>query len=1221
VFEVQATLDTPDGLKRPDYVFYNDAAALSAHKNKTLSNDLLRGRSYAVGDAKAWDRALDKTQRKGGKSAGTLADNPSLQISYYMLHSSVAWGILTNGRHWRLYHKDSAHKLDVYYDVDLPALLARGDVESFLYFYAFFRRAAFAGGPLGLDALLRESTDDARAIGDSLKRQVYDALRHLAQGFLDYAPNDLEPDEATLSAIYDNALIVLYRLLFILYAEARGLLPVNENALYRDEYSLQALKDGVARDLDAGRTLLPSTARLWPTLLDLFNIVDKGSPPLHVATFNGGLFDPARHPFLARNVVGDAHVQQALDKLARVGGEAVDYRDLAERHLGTIYEGLLEYHLTIDEPERKDGREAGWTVVLENDKGQRHVTGSYYTPDDIVKYMIDDTLGPVLQRIGDEGDEGLASRVLALKVLDPAMGSGHFLVEATDYIARFLVRRDVHEGNEDGENDLAYWRRRVAQSCIYGVDLNPLAVDLAKLSLWLITVARDRPLSFLDHHLRAGNALVGLRTDELRRAPKTVRPKKAPARKASRPVSAEQLLMFGDDAFAREMSGAVGSMERIERSPNKTIADVKEQEALYTALREHVRAAYGVTANLETAVSFDLVVEPPALWPSLVDYASGRSLVGPSPRLKTDLDRILGAATAIAEAQRFFFWDLEFPEVFFDEDGQSKGDGAGFDVVVGNPPYVRQEALGGAKQYFQRAYPETYDGAADLYVYFYQRGLQVTRAGGRLSYIVTNKWLRSGYGESLRGYFAQERALVSIVDFGHAPIFADADVFPCIVVLEKQTRAAVIEGKQNITAQDADGLERHVATVSFRREAYGKVAIEDYVQDHSHDLPLSRFGAVPWSLETDNVEALMAKVRGAGVPLATFAGARPYYGVKTGFNEAFLIDTPTRDRLTALDPHPEKPSADIIKPYLRGRDIKRWTPEPQGEWIIFTRRGIDIEAFPAIKEHLSRFRERLEPKPRSWPTGSPWLGRQAGSQKWYEVEASIDYWRLFEQPKIIYPDITWRSQFAYSDGSTLLGDTAFLLPTMDLYVLAVLNSPLLWAYLWRNVAHGKDEALRMKSFYMETVPIAEPTAAVRREIEEATAELIVLSEKDRATQTLAADWLRTEFSINTLGQVLADIATLDADAFVAAVRKRQAKGAPTLGPLKLKQLRDGYHELTQPALHLRVEADVLEQRISDLVNQAYGLDPAEVALLWETAPPRMPSRRVHGAGEDTARVE
>ena len=231
------------------------------------------------------------------------------------------------------------------------------------------------------------------------------------------------------------------------------------------------------------------------------------------------------------------------------------------------------------------------------------------------------------------------------------------------------------------------------------------------------------------------------------------------------------------------------------------------------------------------------------------------------------------------------------------------------------------------------------------------------------------------------------------MDFGHAPIFPDADVFPCIVVL----------GKPELDENRGGGSVR---VAEFPREVLGKVRIKSYVEKHGHTVPGKRFGKSPWSLEPQAVDDLMHKIQQNGVPLAEFAGVKPYRGILTGLNEAFLIDTPTRDRLVREDPC----SAEILKPYLRDQDIKRWSPEWSGLWMIFARRGIDIDAYPAIKRYLLQYRERLEPRPKDWSDGT-WPGRKPGPYKWYEIQDSIDYWKLFEQPKILYPDITWRSSF------------------------------------------------------------------------------------------------------------------------------------------------------------------------------------------------------------------
>ena len=296
-FEVQAALHTPKGTKKPDYFFYRDLAALNLNKGKVISDADL-GAALAVGDAKYWERKLDVSSQ--GES-DEITKVPSDQIAFYMRHSGVPWGILTNGRRWRIYHKETVEKQDRFYEVDLKDLADANNPETFLYFFAFFRRAAFdppVGDALTLDGMLRESVDYARGVSESLKAQVFDALRHIAQGFLDYPRNGFHvgtgtadarsaDPAASLQTIYANSLIVLYRLLFILYAESRELLPLRENLSYRDDYSLYAMVRDVGRRLDSGMSLLVDTGRTWARLRELFEIINLGSPPLKVATIRG----------------------------------------------------------------------------------------------------------------------------------------------------------------------------------------------------------------------------------------------------------------------------------------------------------------------------------------------------------------------------------------------------------------------------------------------------------------------------------------------------------------------------------------------------------------------------------------------------------------------------------------------------------------------------------------------------------------------------------------------------------------------------------------------------------------------------------------------------------------------------------------------------------------------------------------------------------------------
>ncbi len=270
IFEIQAPLKVPDGTQRPDYIFYRDNASLVANKNKIVDADDLQHGALAVGDAKSWERPLDKALRGISRGIDPFSNkNPSFQIFFYMLYSGLPWGILTNGRQWRLYHIQTAHKLEVFYEVDLPALLEANDVEAFLYFYAFFRRGAFDPGPLSLDLILNSSTEYAQGLSDSLREQVYDALRYVAQGFLEYTDNGLTHTPETYKLLYDNALILLYRILFILYAEARGLLPLLDNTSYRRVYSLDAIKRDVVSQLHVV-LILPDSGLVWPRLKELF---------------------------------------------------------------------------------------------------------------------------------------------------------------------------------------------------------------------------------------------------------------------------------------------------------------------------------------------------------------------------------------------------------------------------------------------------------------------------------------------------------------------------------------------------------------------------------------------------------------------------------------------------------------------------------------------------------------------------------------------------------------------------------------------------------------------------------------------------------------------------------------------------------------------------------------------------------------------------------------
>ncbi|MFQ5857384.1 MAG: Eco57I restriction-modification methylase domain-containing protein [Anaerolineae bacterium] len=863
-FNVQVSVRTPLGTKTPDYVFYPDEttrdAARALREAKGILDEQDLRDALAVGDAKAWDRPLDQPirLRKSGRlpksEVPTTSENPSFQIDFYIRHTGRPWGVLTNGRRWRLYHRDTSKKLDVYYEVDLPALIEQGDVEAFKYFYLFFRREAFSGDPPWLELVLEESRVYEQGVSEGLKEQVYEALRFLAQGFLDFPGNGpsinsgrgpstssgrgLEPTPDTLKAIYDNSLIVLYRLLFILYAESRGLLPVDENPAYARRYSLRALKERVARELDQGAPAVPSMDTLWHPLRQLWHVLNTGNPDLGVPAYNGGLFDPERHPFLERYRVGDLHLRQAIDLLARTVDPAtgrrefVDYRDLEIRHLGSIYEGLLEYQLRYaEEPlavRKERGREVyvqtsevsetsevsppaiqAGQVYLVTDKGERKATGSYYTPDYIVQYIVEHAVGPVLNELKDQhtdedgnirDEAALVQAILGVNVLDPAMGSGHFLVATTDFIARYLVGLGL--GSVDGmveEGELAYWRRRVAQTCIYGADVNPLAVELAKLSLWLATVARDKPLSFLDHHLRCGNSLIGARVGELLLdgAPKRSRYRERKEREAR---EAGQLSMLDDSAFVASMRTATGFMDQIEALESETLEDVQEAERIYLDVVRDVTRKYRALADVWTARHFGLELDD-TVWSALAQHVLRAGFEVPQ------YAEIIEQARDIAGELRFFNWELEFPEVFFDEHGRLLADESGFDAVIGNPPYGASLSESETSYLFTNFSLQRYQ--LDTYFLFIERGLELLHRSGFWGMIIPNTWLLNLFSDRIREYVFNKTTVSDIVHYRH-PIFLEATVDTEVTILKKEQPTDAHQATIHIVEKDNTATEYHI---------------------------------------------------------------------------------------------------------------------------------------------------------------------------------------------------------------------------------------------------------------------------------------------------------------------------------------------------------------------------------------------------------------------------
>lgn len=750
-FEVQET--APSTRRQPDYAFFpDDKTRRDAHLGKG-GIDFYK-KAVAVGDAKSWEKSLDK---KTGRGAAFEDQNPSFQIDTYLRETAPRWAILTNGRCWRIYFQDTSYKLNSYFEVDLVDIINKDDLESFKYFYFFFRLEAFLPDERGknfLDQVYDGSVDYARELGEGLQENVYAALKILAEGFWGLDENKLEKNPATIKEIHDNALVLLYRVLFALYAESRGLLDVS-NETYNRTFSFNSIKREVAESIDGGEELHSWHIHYWNRLKNLFSLINEGSESrgipkedLFIPPYNGSLFNPSKQEFLERHAVGDIYLAKVIDLLSRSNGGFIDYSTLDIRHLGSIYEGLLEFKLKIAEggivsirekgkevwvPQDKAGGKEiheeveGGELYLVTDKGERKATGSYYTPGYVVKYIVENTLGPIveqkIERARENGGKE-SEAILSIKMLDPAMGSGHFLVEAVDFLARPLleaVSNDIEKGLiPEAEYSTEWAKREVVGHCIYGADLNPLAVELAKLSLWLTTIAKDKPLSFLDHRLKCGNSLIGTSLEDLPWHPK----KKKQDRKQKR---------IDISGFVKKL---VDTTKRLLEISDDTLDNIKRKEKIFSEFKETL--AYDMIktlADVRTSIYFGNEVDEKtygtytgdAWWSSEIEWKQRRNR------------EFAQKAREISDERKFFYWELEFPEVFFEE-GRPK-EYPGFDAVVGNPPYLQKKSFDSReKKFILEHFPENTSNV-NLATIFMSQAKRLTRKEGLHSFIVPKSLL------------------------------------------------------------------------------------------------------------------------------------------------------------------------------------------------------------------------------------------------------------------------------------------------------------------------------------------------------------------------------------------------------------------------------------------------------------------------------------------------
>lgn len=778
--------------------------------------------------------------------------------------------------------------------------------------------------------------------------------------------------------------VLMNRLFFLRFVERKGWLKLGPDASY-----LASLWDAYLADPTPRKNFYRD--RLRPLFFEGLALDDPQRKaelvPLlgEVPFINGGLFDHHRHA--GKDL--DAGVETLPDDIF---ASLLDRKDgLFYRYNFTVAESTpLSVEVAVD-PEIL-GR------VFEELITGRHETGSYYTPRPIVSFMCREALkgylasrtsvpADALERLVDDHDDsGLTDRLAqvpalvdalsALRAVDPACGSGAYLLGLLHELLD-LYRLLYQASGEVGESTYRLKLQIISQS-LYGVDLDPVATNIAMLRLWLsLAVEAPRPLALpnLDFKIETGNAVLG-----------------------PNPAQTESVLLHG---LARDLA-------------------LKKKRYL---------TAHG---GEKEALGADIQAQEQVL-ASQIEGLYGQGVVD---------------------------WRVQFAEVLLSDAG-------GFDIVLANPPYERQELLVEIKPQLRAVYGPLYRGTADLLVYFYYRALELLRPGGMLAFISSNKWLKAGYGDKLREHLHQEAHVWSLTDFGDLPVFAKAIAYPVIVIAEK----------------GGTGVRTRHTTVPSLAPPYPD--IKALQREHGTTLTADSFQGSVWTLAGGDDFKRLRKMEESGIPLGEYVQGQIYRGVLTGLNEAFVINGARRAELIAQDPR----SAELIKPLIRGRDIKRWHAAHQDQWLIFTRRGTRIQDYPAIRKHLKHWKAELTPLTRDQSETNRGLGvservpgRKPGTYKWYEIQDEVAYYEAFERPKIVFTDIAPSSQFARAEPNTYVLNTAYVLPDADNYLLAILNSQsvLAWYADASNTVRGGF--LRFIRQYVARIPIPVPNSNAKKEL-------------------------------------------------------------------------------------------------------------------------------------------
>ncbi len=759
----------------------------------------------------------------------------------------------------------------------------------------------------------------------------------------------------------------------------------------------------------------------------------------------------------------------------------------------------------------------------------RKATGSYYTPRQIVDYMVDEALiAYFLQKVepSDGHREGLEGRLredlLAydrqgtednpnkhliyedeimsmiqaideLKIIDPAVGSGAFPMGILNKLVLILQKLDPQNERwkqrqleqaetipdlQSREAALAgieqvfseanryndYGRKLyLIQNGIYGVDIQPIAVTIAKLRFFISLIIEQvpnenraanygiRPLPNLEVKFVAANTLIGLNTD------------------------AQQLLLETDNI--RQIRAEIGAIRQRYFNANtrqRKLRYIRQEARVREQLKQALIAQHVHWVGSEQNKIAEQVAQ-------LQTERTRTQLREKLQKAYTVREKRLKAS--VGEAQKIANWDAYDQNAvadFFDAEWMF-GVKDGFDIAIGNPPYIRHEKIRHLKPALKTQFGDFFSSTADISVYFYKRAAELLRNDGILTYICTNKFMRGGYGKNLRRFLTSEMSLKTLLDFGGISIF-DAAVDTCIVLVEKCLPPA-----------------NHTFRAATLREDSEEFNVREVFQEQAFPMQVTHLAAESWTLTRPETTFLLEKLQNTGTLFGQYVHRQIHRGIVTGCDQAFVIDATTCEDLISEDTN----SAEIIKPWIRGRDIRKWKTTGKGKFLIAIASStnktwpwsdaesdaeaeqIFAETYPAIYQHLNGYRKRL-------------IARDDQGKFYWEFR-SCRYYSDFEKPKIIYADIGKFINASYDTVGRFCGANWFL-PTNDLSLLAILNSTLFDWYARHKLQTLNDPwaggGLRFKITYMKHVPIADRTSTEKAELSRLVEQILADPESD-----------------------------------------------------------------------------------------------------------------------------